>query len=128
MCSFTDEYDFPDTVQALLWACCSPNDLGAPGVSPLGEAMRSGDDRAVARLLTFGAKPSRREDGEKDPIFLAIEAVSADYVQLLLAHWADPRSREAVPTAQGCHREFRTGRRKQPWKLLLLILESQGCY
>ena len=34
------ENDLPDTVQALLWACCSPNNFGAPEVSPLEEALR----------------------------------------------------------------------------------------
>ena len=29
-------------LQALLWACCSPNDFGAPEVSPLGEAIGQG--------------------------------------------------------------------------------------
>ena len=65
------DYDLPDTVQALLWACCSPDDYGAPEVSPLGETLRAGDDMAVSLLLQHGANPSRREDGCNDPIFLA---------------------------------------------------------
>ena len=63
-----DEYELPDTVQTLLWACCSPNEYGAPEVS---QAIRSGDDRAVSQLLNHGTKPSRREDGGNDPFFLA---------------------------------------------------------
>ena len=38
------EYELPNTIQALLWACCSPHDFGMPEVSPLCEALRSGDD------------------------------------------------------------------------------------
>ena len=73
------EYELPDTVQALLWACCSPDGFGVPEVSPLGEALRSGDDIAVS-LLQHGAKPSRREDGCNDPIFSAIQMNSAENV------------------------------------------------
>ena len=91
----------PDTVQALLWACCSPNDYGAPGVSLLGEAIWSGDGLAVSLLLHHGANPSRREEGSNDPIFLAIQECSAEFVKLLLHYRANPRSREAVPTADG---------------------------
>ena len=43
----------------------------------------------------------RREEGSNDPIFLGIQACSADFVQLLLHYRANPRSREAVPTADG---------------------------
>ena len=32
------DYDFSRTVQALLWACCSPHDFGMPQVFPLWEA------------------------------------------------------------------------------------------
>ena len=28
------EYELPNTIQALLWACCSPHDFGMPEVSP----------------------------------------------------------------------------------------------
>ena len=35
------DYDLPDTVQALLWACCSPHDFGMPEVSPLCEGCYS---------------------------------------------------------------------------------------
>ena len=52
------EYDLPNT--ALLWACCSPHDFGLPEVSPLCEALRSGDNMAVSLLLRHGASPSRR--------------------------------------------------------------------
>ena len=43
--------DLPNTVQALLWACCSPHDFGMPEVSPLSEALRAGDDEIVLLLL-----------------------------------------------------------------------------
>ena len=98
------EYVLPDTVQALLWACCSPDDYGAPEVSPLGEAIRSGDDMAVPQFLHHGANFSRREEGGNDPIFLAIQVCFAEYVQLLLHYRANPRSKEAIPTADGSQR------------------------
>ena len=54
------EHELPDTVQALLWVCCSPDDFGAPEVSPLSEALRTGDDMAVSLLPQHRANPSRR--------------------------------------------------------------------
>ena len=53
------EYELPNTIQALLWACCSLHDFGMPEVSPLWEALRSGDDTAVSLLLQHRASPSR---------------------------------------------------------------------
>ena len=91
----------PNTIQALLWACCSPHDFGMPEVSPLCEALRSGDDMAVSLLLQHSASPSRREEGNNDPIFIAIQMSSAENVHRLLQYGADPRSREAVPSREG---------------------------
>ena len=79
---------------------------------PLGNPIRSGDDIAVSQLLNHGANLSRREDGGNDPIFLAIQVCSADYVRLLLEHRADPRSREAVRSADSCERGRRSVRRR----------------
>ena len=95
------EYELPDTIQALLWACCSPHDFGMPEVSPLCDALRSGDDMAVSLLLQHRASPSRREEGGNDPIFVAIQHSSAENVHRLLQYSADPRSREAVPSREG---------------------------
>ena len=107
------EYELPDTVQALLWACCSPDDYGAPEISPLGEALRSGDDiMAVSLLLQHRANPSRREDGCNDPIFLAIQMNSAENVHRLLQYHANPRSREAFPSAEGSGSRRRVLRRR----------------
>ena len=95
------EQTFPNTVQALLWACCSPHDFGMPEVSPLCEALRTDDDEAVLLLLQSRASPSRREEGSNDPIFIAIQRNSAANVRRLLQYSADPRSREAVPSREG---------------------------
>ena len=65
------EYELSNTIQALLWVCCSPQDFGVPKVSPLCEALRSGDDMIVSLLLQHRASPSRREEGSDDPIFVA---------------------------------------------------------
>ena len=106
------EYELPDTVQALLWACCSPDDFGAPEVSPLGEALRTGDDMAVSLLLQHRANPSRGEEGGNDPIFLAIQMNSAENMHRLLQYNANPRSREAVPSEEGSGGRRRILRRR----------------
>ena len=85
------EYDLPNTIQALLWACCSPHDFGLPEVSPLCEALRSGDDMAVSLLLQHKASPSRREEGSNDPIFVAIQMSSAENVHRLLQYMRQTR-------------------------------------
>ena len=95
------DYELPNTIQALLWACCSPHDFGRPEVSPLCEALRAGDDMAVSLLLQHRASPSRREEGGNDPIFVAIQMSSAENVHRLLQYSADPRSTEAVPSREG---------------------------
>ena len=95
------EQTLPNTLQALLWACCSPHDFGVPQVSPLCEALRMNDDEAVLLLLNSRASPSSREEGNNDPIFIAIQMNSAANVRRLLQFSADPRSREATSTREG---------------------------
>ena len=114
------EYDLPNTIQALLWACCSPHDFGLPEVSPLCEALRSGDDMAVSLLLQHKASRSRREEGSNDPIFVAIQMSSAENVHRLLQYEADPRSREAVPSREG-----HAGRRRLRRRTALEAAASQ---
>ena len=63
--------------------------------------VRSGDDVAVSLLLQHRANPAGREDGNNDPIFVAIQMNSAENVYRLLQYSADPRSREAVPSREG---------------------------
>ena len=70
-------------------------------VSPLCEALRSGDDMAASLLLQYRASPSRKEEGSNDPIFVAIQMSSAESVHRLLQYSTDPRSREAVPSREG---------------------------
>ena len=95
------EYELPTPIQTLLWARCSPHDFGVPEVSPLCEAIRSGDDMAVLLLLQNNASPSLREERSNDPIFLAINMSSAENVHRLLQYSANPRSREAIPSREG---------------------------
>ena len=95
------EQAFPNTVQALIWACCSPHDFGLPEVSPLCEALRMDDEEVVLLLLQSRASPSRREEGSNDPIFIAIQMNSTANVRRLLQYSADPRSREAIPSREG---------------------------
>ena len=95
------EQMLPTTIQALIWACCSPHDFGQPEVSPLCEALRIDDEEAVMVLLQNRASPSRREEGNNDPIFRAIQMNSPANVCRLLQFSADPRSREAIPSREG---------------------------
>ena len=77
------------------------HDFGVPEVSPLCEALRSGDDMAVSLLLQHRASPSMREEGSNDPIFVAIQMSSAENVHRLLQYSANPRSRDAIPSREG---------------------------
>ena len=113
-------YELPTTIQALLWARCSPHDFGVPEVSPLCEALRSGDDMAVLLLLQHRASPSMREEGSNDPIFLAIQMSSAENVHRLLQYSANPRSREAIPSREG-----HAGRRRLRRRTALEAAASQ---
>ena len=83
-----------------------------PEVSPLGEALRAGDDMAVSLLLQHRANPSRREEGGNDRIFFAIRRNSAENARRLLQYSVDPRPREAVPTEEGCGGRRRLLRRR----------------
>ena len=112
--------ELPSTIQALLWARCSPHDFGVPEVSPLCEAIRSGDDMAVLLLLQHNASPSMREEGSNDPIFLAIQMSSAENVHRLLQYSANPRSREAIPSREG-----HAGRRRLRRRTALEAAASQ---
>ena len=113
------EEELPNTIQALLWARCSPHDFGVPEVSPLCEAIRSGDDMAVSLLLQHNASPSMREEGSNDPIFVAIQMSSAENVYRLLQYSANPRSREAIPSREG-----HAGRRRLRRRTALEAAES----
>ena len=97
------EYELPSIFQALLWACCSPHDFGEPEVSPLCEALRSGDHMAVSLRATQSESihEGRRGEGSNDPIFVAIQMSSAENVHRLLQYSANPRSREAIPSREG---------------------------
>ena len=82
----------PDTVQALLLAHCDPNDVGVTELSPLCEAIRSGDCRAITQLLTFRANPNRGEQGSNVPSSRSL--VSVPWTM----RYRNPRAREAAPT------------------------------
>ena len=64
--------------------------------TPLCQATRSSDCRAVEQLLAFNADPNLCERGGPPPIFWAIRMASAEYVQQLLEHRADPLAKEIV--------------------------------
>ena len=92
-----DDYIYPDTVQALLWAQCDPNHSGAEQRLPLSQAIRSGDDRALEQLLQARADPTLQEPDQSAPLLLAIQAGAPGYVRLLLQYKADPETTESAP-------------------------------
>ena len=81
--------------------------LGCQKSHHYAKRLRMNDNEAVLLLLNSRASPSRREEGNNDPIFIAIQMSSAVNVRRLLQYSADPRSREATPT-----RERHAGRRR----------------
>ena len=92
-----DDYIYPDTVQALLWAQCDPNYSGADQRLPLSQAIRSGDDRAFEQLLQARADPTLQESDQNAPLLLAIQVGAPNYVRLLLQYKADPEITESAP-------------------------------
>lgn len=90
------EDQWPDTVLALLLARCDPNETGDADMTPLCQAIRASDCRAVEQLLSFRADPSLCENGGPPPIFWAIRVASAEYVQRLIDHGADPLASEVI--------------------------------
>ena len=57
----------------------------------------------AGQLLMFWANFNRREESRNGSVFIAINVSCAEYVQLLWTR-ANPRPREAISTAVGCHR------------------------
>ena len=57
-----DDGPLPDSLTTLLLAKCDPNVIGSPSLSPLGTAIRRGEDRTVEVLLQYQADPQLRED------------------------------------------------------------------
>ena len=92
-----EENSWPDTVLSLLLAKCDPNAVGTPAMTPLCQAIRASDCRAVAQLFQFSADPNLREMSGPQPIFWAMGVASAEYVQQLIDHRADPAAMEVVP-------------------------------
>ena len=98
----------PNTVQALLWACCSPQDVGLPEVSPLCEALRTDDEEIVLCCsITEPARPDAKMGATTPSLYIQMR--SAENVRRLLQFSAGPRSREAVPVQT---REGHAGRRR----------------
>ena len=61
----------PDTMLTLLLANCDPNELGSQGISPLCQALKFGDARAVSQLLRHHANPLCELD-HSEPILVAV--------------------------------------------------------
>ena len=57
-----DAGPLPDSLTTLLLAKCDPNVIRSPSLSPLGTAIRRGEDRTVEVLLQYQADPQLRED------------------------------------------------------------------
>ena len=52
-----DTGPLPDSLTTLLLAQCDPNVIGHPSLSPLGTAVRRGEERTVEVLLQYQADP-----------------------------------------------------------------------
>ena len=74
----------PDILQTLLLALCDPNNYGAPPRSPLGAAIRRGEERVVEVLLQHRADPHLREHAQEVPLLLAIAKGATNCVKILL--------------------------------------------
>ena len=86
-----DTGPLPDCVTMLLLAQCDPNIRGNPSLSPLGTAIRRGEEHTVEVLLQFQADPQLREEREELPLIIAIARGATKCVKILLDYWADPR-------------------------------------
>ena len=98
--NWQDEHEdsaYPNSVLALLYARVDPNNVGAPPVSPLGQAVRFHDDRAVEQLLEHGADTEYREPGRELPLLHAVRTGTARCVSLLLRYRANPLATELLP-------------------------------
>ena len=78
-------------------ARCDPNIIGNPSLSPLGTAIRRGEERTVEVLLQFQADPHLKEEREERPLIIAIARRATNCVKLLLECRADPRTTMSAP-------------------------------
>ena len=92
-----DAGPLPDSLTTLLLAKCDPNVIGSPSLSPLGTAIRRGQDRSVEVLLQYQADPQLREDSRELPLIIAIARGATKCVKILLDHRADPSSTMSAP-------------------------------
>lgn len=70
-----------------------PRTLPAPFLdTPLGLAIRQGDDRTALRLLNHGARPDQSVAEGQSPLHLAIVMRRAGIVKALLKHGIDPNA------------------------------------
>ena len=111
-----DEGPLPDILTTLLLAKCDPNTQGAPPRSPLGAAIRRGEEHVVELLLQYQADPQLREHAQEVPLLIAVAKGAINCVKILLEYRANPCSTEYLPTAEYPVRSsLRCGARLQ-WK------------
>ena len=89
----------PNCLTALMIARCDPNVIGSPSLSPLGTAIRRGEERTVETLLQFRADPHLKEERNERPLIMAIARRATNCVKVLLEYRADPRMTMSVPLA-----------------------------
>ena len=87
----------PDSLTTLLLAQYDPNITGNPSLSPLGTAIRRGEERTVEVLLQFQADPHLKEEREELPLIIAIARRATNCVKILLDYRADPRTTMSAP-------------------------------
>ena len=101
----------PNCLTALLLAKCDPNVLGNSSLSPLGVAIRQGEEHTVGTLLQFRADPHLKEERNERPLIMAIARRATKCVQVLLEYRADPRMTMSVPLS-GPHGTRARGKRR----------------
>jgi ankyrin repeat protein len=87
-------------VSLLLAHCGLPKTLPAPFLdTPLGMAIRYGDERTAALLLARGAAPDQPLAEGQPPLELAIVLRRPGIVKMLLRHGIDPNSAVQLPVS-----------------------------
>ncbi|WP_035610441.1 ankyrin repeat domain-containing protein [Haloferula sp. BvORR071] len=99
-----------DELELLLGHCGLPGPMPAPFIdTPLGVAIRHGDQRTVEKLLEFGASPVEPIGEGQAPLQLAIVLGQSRIVKSLLMAGADANTALNLPASESFIRHVRGG-------------------
>lgn len=97
-------------VSLIMAHCGLPRPLPPPFTdTPLGLAIRMGDQRTAALLLRQGASPKEKVAEGQQPLQLAVALGHAGIVRELLAAGADPNAQIELPVSDSFARQVRGG-------------------